>query len=314
MFKKKIIVAALSCAALGVSFTASAATKAEQELVAYLSSMGIQESFSWERIEGDSLSDATIYGVTYISDKGADDEKKILIKEMDFDEYKVTDSGVSVDVKYQGITDEEGTHLLLSEQLEPESYFRSLGYEQLDDIEVKLKYTMEKASGGLEGSFVIDQDEVADISFEFKTEGIDMLIDQLVDLDIAALDPNMILVSAMATKIHRLELSFDDDGYNKRRIDYAPNHISSVEEQYQGCVESLGEFDLKDLEKGCVAIRDYLLNTEDKLHISMNPAKPFSIGEYMPMFMLLGSSGPQAMEKLIQRVLSEINLQISNQQ
>ncbi len=312
MFKKKIIAAVLSCAALGVSFTASAVSKAEQELTVFLHSMGMEESFSWERIEGDSLSDATIYGITYISDKGSENEKKILIKEMDFDEYKVTDSGTSVDIKYQGVTDEEGTHLLLSERLDPESYFRSLGYEQLEDIEVKLKYTKEKASGGLEGSFVIVQDEVADISFEFKAEGIDMLINQLVNLDMAALDPNMMLVSAMTAKIHKLELNFEDDGYNKRRMVHTPNHISNVEEQYQGCVESLAEFNLNDLEKACIAIRDYLLNKEDKLHVSIDPAKPFSIGEYMPMFMLLGSSGPQAMEKLIQRVLSEINLQISN--
>lgn len=314
MIKKKTIIAALSCAALGVSYTASASSDAEQEFIDYLSSMGVQESFSWERIEGESLSDATIYGITYISDKGTADEKKILIKEMDFDEYKVTESGVSVDVTYQGVTDEEGTHLLLSEKLEPESYFRDLGYEQLSDIEMRLSYAMKKASGDLEGSFEIDQDEVADISFEFKTEGIDMLINQLVDLDIATLDPNMILVSAMATKIHKIDLQFDDDGYNKRRVDFAPNHVNNVEEQYQGCVESLGKFTLKDLEQACAAMRDYLLNKEDKLRVSMNPAKPFSIGEYMPMFMLLGSSGPQAMEKLIQRVLSEINLQISNQQ
>lgn len=312
MFTRKIVVAALSFAALSMSFTASATSKAEQELVDYLSSMGIQESFTWERIEGDSLSDATIYGITYISDKGSEGEKKVLIKEMIFDEYKVSDDGVSVDVKYQGITDEDGTHLLLSDKLQPELYFRNLGYEQLDDIEVQLNYTMGKSSGGLEGTFEMEQDEVAAITFDFKTEGVDLLINQLLDLNIAALNPNMILVSAMATKIHKINLVFDDDGYNKRRVDSVPGHASSVEGQYQGCVESLGEFNLKDLEQACAAMRDYLLNKEDKLRLSMNPAKPFSIGEYMPMFMLLGSSGPAAIEKLIQRIVNEINLKISN--
>lgn len=312
MLKRKTIAAVLSCAALGMSFSAFAASKAEQELVAYLSSMGIEESFTWQRIEGDSLSDATIYGITYISDKGTEDEKTILIKEMDFDEYKVTDDSVTVDVTYQGITDEEGTHLLLSEQLQPELYFRNLGYEQLDDIEVQLSYEMQKASGGLEGSFEITQDEVADVLLDFKTEGLDMLIEKLADLDIAALDPNVILVGAMATKIHKIELQFDDDGFNKRRMDFTPNHASSVEEQYQECVESLSEFNLQDREQACVAIRDYLLNKEDRLRISMNPAKPFSIGQYMPMFMLLSNSGPQAMQQLVQRILSELNLQVSN--
>lgn len=316
MFKTKMLSATLAATlafgTFGVSFTATAASKAEQELVGYLTSLGVQDSFTWERIEGDSLSDATIYGVSYINDAGTADEKKYLIKEMVFDDYTLSDDGASVEVKYQGVTDEDGVHIFLSDKLQPESHFKNLDYKQLDDIEVKLKYVMGKANGALEGKLEIEQDEVFDSRIDFKTEGLDMLIDQLSSLNVATLDPNLILVSAMATKIHRINLDIDDDGYNKRLLEHRPNHRTEVAEQYQTCLESVAQFGLKDLEQGCSAIRDYLLDKEDKLHISMNPAKPFSIGEYMPMFMLVGSAGADAMGKLVQRILNEINLKISN--
>ena len=68
MFKTKMLSATLAATlafgTFGVSFTATAASKAEQELVGYLTSLGVQDSFTWERIEGASLSDATIYGVS----------------------------------------------------------------------------------------------------------------------------------------------------------------------------------------------------------------------------------------------------------
>ena len=77
-------------------------------------------------------------------------------------------------------------------------------------------------------------------------------------------------------------------------------------------MSSVGEFGLQELEQGCAAIRDYLLNKEDKLRIAINPEKPFSVGEYMPMFMLVGSAGPEAVGSLVKRILNEINLKISN--
>lgn len=316
MYKKKVlsmtVAAAMSISGLALTAVAQATTQAEQELRDYLSSIGIEDNFSWERIKGDTLSDATVYGVTYIKDKGTADEQRVLIKEMDFDDYSVSEEGVSVDVSYQGITDEDGVHFLLSEKLRPELHFQGLGYRQLDDAEVKLKYTMDKAMGGLEGEFKFEQDDVLDTAFDFKTEGLDMLIDQLVSMDIAALDPNMIMLSAMATKIHRLNLTLEDDGYNKRLLEHKAEHRSNIEEQYADCLQGVGEFNLSELEQGCVAIRDYFLDKKDKLHLSVNPAKPFSIGEYLPVFMLVGSSGPDAVEKLVKRILAELNLKVSN--
>lgn len=312
MFKKRIVAGALSFAALAVSFSVSAASNAEQELVDYLTSIGMQDSVSWERIKGNSLSDATLYGVTYISDKGTEDEKKYLIKQVDFDDYTLTDDKASVAVKYKGATDEDGVHVFLSQKLQPQSHFRGLGYEQLDDLEVKLSYVMEKAAGALEGKVEVDQSDVLEASFDFKTEGLDMLIGQLASLDVATLDPNLIMLSAMATKIHKLNLTLEDDGYNKRLLAHKPDHQAEVEGQYQGCMSSVGEFGLQELEQGCAAIRDYLLNKEDKLRIAINPEKPFSVGEYMPMFMLVGSAGPEAAGSLVKRILNEINLKISN--
>ena len=218
MFKKRIVAGALSFAALAVSFSVSAASKAEQELVDYLTSIGMKDSVSWERITGNSLSDATLYGVTYISDKGTEDEKKYLIKQVDFDDYTLTDDKASVAVKYKGATDEDGAHVFLSEKLQPQSHFRGLGYEQLDDLEVKLSYVMKKTAGALEGKVEVDQSDVLEASFDFKTEGLDMLIGQLASLDVATLDPNLIMLSAMATKIHKLNLTLEDDGYIYRLL------------------------------------------------------------------------------------------------
>lgn len=316
MFKKKIlstgIAFALSFAGVAISPTVSASAQAEQELRDYLSSFGIEDRFSWERIEGDSLAEATIYGVTFISNQGEEDEQKYLIKEMDFDDYTVTDDRVSVEVKYLGVTDEDGEHVLLSKKLSSDTHFQSLGYEQLDDIEVKLKYDLQKASGTLEGGLEIAQDDVLDGAIHFKTDGLTMLFDQLATLDAAALDPNLIMMSAMSAKIHHLNLSLDDDGYNKRMSEHKPELITEIDEQYQACMSTVDQFGLKDLEQGCVAIRDYLLDKEDKLQIAMNPAEPFSIAEYLPMFMLVGDAGPEAMTELVQKIVSELNLTISN--
>ncbi|MDO5667661.1 MAG: hypothetical protein Q4G44_07550 [Alcaligenaceae bacterium] len=316
MYKKSILslsaAVALSLTGGAFSSVAYASAQAEQELRTYLASFGLEDSFSWERIEGDSLADASVYGVTFISDKGSDDEQKYLIKKMDFDDYSVTDDRISVEVKYLGVTDEDGEHVLLSKRLSPEGHFQSLAYEQLDDIEVKLKYTMDKASGTLAGGFEISQDDVLDGSLSFKTEGIDVLFEQLKSMDAAVLDPDLLMISAMSTKIHHINISVDDDGYNKRMLEHNPQHESEVGEHYQACVQTVGEFDLKVLEQGCMAMRDYLLDKEDKLQISINPAKPFSIAEYMPMFMLVGNAGPDALATLVQKIVGELNLKISN--
>lgn len=316
MYKKMILsngaAFLLALASAAISPTVFASSQAEVELKEYLASIGLEDSFSWDRIEGDSLADATLYGVVYTSDKGSEDEQKYLIKKIDFDDYMVTDNRVSVKVKYQGVTDEDGEHLLLSKKLSPDPHFQSLGYQQLDDIQFKLKYDMEKTTGGLEGSFAIEQDDVLDGKVGFKTEGIGLLFDQLVALDVAALDPNLILVSAMSTKIHHVNLDLKDDGYNKRLLDSKPEHKAEVEKQYQSCLESLGQFGVKQLEQGCLAIKNYFLNKEDKLQIAMNPAKPFSVAEYMPMFMLLGNAGPDAVAQLVQKIVGELNLTISN--
>lgn len=316
MYKKKILSAAvatvMSFGAFGLTSAAYAASKAEQELTEYLTSFGIQDRFTWERVEGDSLANATVYGVTYINKEGTDEEETVLVKKMVFHDYTVTDDGISVDVSYDGITDEDGVHMLLSDKLHTDLNLKELGYQDLDDVQVKLKYSMDKANGGLDGEFRFEQNEFLDGAVNFKTEGLDMLIDQLVTLDIATLDPSLILISAMATKIHHFNLSLDDDGYNKRMLEHKEDHRASVEEQYQSCLESQAEFNIKQLEDGCNAIRDYFLDKEDKLRIGINPEKPFSISEYMPMFMLLGSSGPEAITQLVEKILKEINLTISN--
>ena len=311
MFKRKVTGAVLVCAASFMSVSVFAASKAEQELVDYLSSIGVQDRVTWERVEGDSLADATIYGITYLSDKGSED-KKYLIKKMTFDNYEVGNDGVSVSVKYQGITDEEGVHFLLSEKLQSERHLSELGYEQLDDMEVNLNYVMQKLTGALEGGFKVKQDEVAAMSLDFKAEGVDSLIAQLINLDIATLDPNLILLSAMTAEIHELDILADDDGYNQRRINFMPDHVKQVEGKHQECLQNLNELNLNALESACVAIRDYQLDREGKLRVSINPAKPFAIGSYVPMFMLLGSAGPDASEKLVQQILNEINLKVSN--
>ena len=311
MFKRKVTGAVLVCAASFMSVSVFAASKAEQELADYLSSVGVQDRVTWERVEGDSLADATIYGITYLSDKGSED-KKYLIKKMTFDNYEVGNDGVSVSVKYQGITDEEGVHFLLSEKLQPERHLSELGYEQLDDMEVNLNYVMQKLTGALEGGFKVKQDEVAAMSLDFKAEGVDSLIAQLINLDIATLDPNLILLSAMTAKIHKLDILADDDGYNQRRINFMPDHVKQVEGKHQECLQNLNELNLNALESACVAIRDYQLDREDKLRVSINPAQPFAIGSYVPMFMLLGSAAPDASGQLVQQILNEINLKVSN--
>lgn len=316
MNKKKLysmaMTATMSFAGFSLSFGAFAASSAEEELNEYLTSLGVQDKVSWERVEGKSLSKAKIYGLTYVNEEGADDEQKYLIKEVVFDEYEASDERSSVKVKYKGVTDENGAHVLLSDSLESKEHFKNLGYEKLDDIEVKLNYVMESAQGSLEGEVDVDQKDVLSANFNFKTEGLDMLVDQLSSLDIATLDPNLIVVSALATKIHKINLNLKDDGYNKRLVENEPERVADIEEQYQNCVEAVGELGVKQLEDGCASVRDYFLNKKNKLHISMNPAKPFSVGEYLPMFMLLESTGPEAAQKLIDKIINEINLKISN--
>lgn len=316
MYKKKLLSTAVATAIFFGFFGASSAiyaeSKVEQELSEYLTSLGVQDRLTWERGEGDSLSNATIYGVSYINKKGTEEEETVLVKKLSFEDYTVTDDGISVDVRYDGITDEDGVHMLLSEKLRQKLSLKELGYQQLDDIQVKVKYAKDKVNDVLEGEFKMEQNELLDVVLNFKTEGLDMLIEQLVGADVATLDPNLILVSAMTPKIHHFNLSLKDDGYNKRVLEHNPEHRASVEQKYEDCVDGLGEYTIKELEDSCVVVRDYLLDKEDKLRIGINPEKPFSIGEYMPMFMLLGSSGPDAITQLVEKIIKEINLTVSN--
>ena len=316
MYKKKIlttiVTTTLSFGTFGISSVSYASTQAEQELIEYLKSVGIQDNVTWERIEGDTLSKAKVYGISYVPDAGAKQEEKVTIKEMTFNDYSVSDSGVSTDVRYKGITDEDGVHILLSKKLMSDLKLQDLGYEKLDDIQINLKYTMDKTEGTLDGSLQVEQDDVLDVATSFKTEGLDMLINSLVSLDVAALDPNIILMSAMAAKIHNFSLQLADDGCNQRLLEHESVHRAEIDAQYKSCLEGVEEFSLKGQEQGCAAIRDYFLAEKDKLHISINPQRPFSVAEYMPMFMLVGSAGPDAMSKLVEKILQDLNLKISN--
>ncbi|WP_432787044.1 hypothetical protein AAEX37_01128 [Oligella sp. MSHR50489EDL] len=297
---------------LAISSTASASAKAEQELRDYLSSLGVQDSFTWQRIRGDSLADATIYGVVFTAAKGTAKEKKYLIKEMDFDDYQVTDNRVSVDVTYKGITDEDGVHLLLSKKLGANKDFQRLGYQQLDDMLLKLKYDMEKSNGALSGNLAIQQKAVLDSQLDFKTEGVGAFVDQLIGLEAATIDPELILLSAMTTKLHYISLDLKDDGLNQRMMTHDPNHRNNVTKQYQSCMKTVEEFSIDQLQQGCDAIRDYFLAQKNKLHVSMKPAKPFVVAEYLPMYMLMSRAGPQAASALIKQIVRDLNVTISN--
>ncbi|PMC16244.1 hypothetical protein CJ230_10295 [Oligella urethralis] len=315
MFKNIVFAGAkavfFGLAALTISTTASASAKVEQELRDYLSSMGIQDSFSWQRIQGESLADATIYGVVFSRGKGAQ-KKTYLIKEMDFDDYQVSANRVAVDVTYKGVTDEDGVHLLLSQKLNATKGLQRYGYQQLDDIQLRLSYDMEKTNGSLTGNLVLRQKAVLDSQFDFKTEGIGPMLEQLLALDVATIDPELILLSTMTTKLHYIRLDLKDDGLNQRMLAHDSSHRGEVEKHYQACVGALDEFAIQQLSTACQALRDYFLAQKNQLHISMTPAKPFVIAEYLPMYMLMSRAGPKAVSGLIKKVVSDLNLRISN--
>lgn len=321
MFKKKFLAAALSFAAVttgaGVASSAFysapvyASTQAETEFRNFLQKFDL-EDISWERVEGKSLNGATIHNVRYeIEDEEFDEVNTVTTKKVIFEEFIDNDDRQKIKVRHQGLTDEDGTHLLLSQKFsELGELFEDLGYSNLPDMDVLIDYDWRKQSGDLDLRIAFEQDEV--IAFDYKAEllGSNILMSQLDSFDD---NPELLMAAVMALKIGGLSFDHQDYGFNKRLLDSDPEAAEAYTESYEGCQEALREFNLNQLDGSCDKVYDFFMAKEDKLSIQLKPAKPVALTEYLPLIMMLEEGGNESLVGLlIQQFINDLNPKISN--
>lgn len=275
-----------------------ASSKAEEELVSYLESIGQRKMVQWKSVSASPFGSATIDQVT-IGPVGKPYVKMDTLKISDFRNEHERQSG---DVEMKGLTGANGLSPLGELDL-----IRRAGKTDLPPATIKLRWDFKRSDDNARVHAVLEQPEALNAELNLKLERMRDAVDVIGTLSSGESFVLMAmgmggagnaLASLAAVQIKSGDLTIKDDGYVKRSIELYKrynvpvvpdkgsankqrdnNFETMVSDSKKQCIDRKWFEGFDDNKDACKALANFASGEDKTAKLELNPRKPVAVAE-----------------------------------